>query len=147
MVEETFCILKTDFDIRPICHKTDEGIKGHLHLAILAYRVVSTTQKNGIRHEWSEPVHVMKAQVAVTTRAARKDGARIEIRQCTEPEEKLNQIPAVLKIENPPIKRKKFVWHPKAPSQKTATQSQGFSLLIPAMWVKKLHLLLEFTCF
>jgi transposase len=54
-VEETFRILKTDLDIRPVYHKTDEGIKAHLHLAILAYWVVSSAQyqlrKKGIRHE------------------------------------------------------------------------------------------------
>lgn len=43
-VEDTFRILKTDLDIRPVYHKGDEGIKAHLHLAILAYWVVSSAQ-------------------------------------------------------------------------------------------------------
>jgi transposase len=43
-VEETFWILKSDLDIRPICHKTDDGTKAHLHLAILAYRIVSCSR-------------------------------------------------------------------------------------------------------
>jgi hypothetical protein len=33
----------------------------------------------------------MKTQIVVTTQATRNDEARIEIRQCTEQEEKLNQ--------------------------------------------------------
>jgi hypothetical protein len=43
----------------------------------------------------------MKTQVVVTTRATQNDGTRIEIRQCTEPEEKLNQILFALDIKNP----------------------------------------------
>ena len=129
MVEETFRILKTDLDIRPVYHKTDEGIKAHLHLAILAYWVVSSAQyqlkKKDIRHEWNELVRVMKTQVVVTTRATRNDGARIEIRQCTEPEEKLNQILTALDIKTPLIRRKKFVWHPKAPPQKNIHSFTG----------------------
>jgi transposase len=128
-VEETFRILKTDLDIRPVYHKTDEGIKAHLHLAILAYWVVSSVQyqlkKKGIGHQWNELVRVMKTQVVVTTRATQNDGARVEIRQCTEPEEKLNQILTALDIKTPLIKRKKFVWHPKAPPQKNIHSLTG----------------------
>jgi transposase len=54
-VEETFCTLKTDLDIRPIYHKPDNGSQAHLHLAILAYWVVSCSRhqlkKAGIHHE------------------------------------------------------------------------------------------------
>ena len=53
-VEETFKTLKLDLDIRPIYHKSDKGTKSHLHLAILAYWVVSVTKymlkKKGIKH-------------------------------------------------------------------------------------------------
>jgi hypothetical protein len=51
---------------------------------------------------------MMKAQVVITTRATQNDGARVEICQCTEPEEKLNQILFALDIKTPLIKRKKF---------------------------------------
>jgi transposase len=43
-VEESFRILKTGLDIRPIYHKSDDGTKAHLHLAILAYWVVSCSR-------------------------------------------------------------------------------------------------------
>ena len=43
-VEETFKTLKADLDIRPFFHKSDDGTKAHLHLAILAYWVVSTAR-------------------------------------------------------------------------------------------------------
>jgi transposase len=121
-VEETFRILKTDLDIRPVYHKTDEGIKAHLHPAILAYWVVSSVQyqlkKKGIGHEWNELIRVMKTQVLVTTRATQNDGARVEIRQCSEPEEKLNQILTALDIKTPLIRRKKICVAPKGSSSK-----------------------------
>ena len=90
-----------------------------------AWEVASQLKKKDIRHEWNELVRVMKTQVVVTTRATRNDGARIEIRQCTEPEEKLNQILAALDIKTPLIRRKKFVWHPKAPPQKNIHSFTG----------------------
>ena len=43
-VKETFHVLKTDLDIRPVYHKSDSGIKAHLNLAVLAYWLVSVTK-------------------------------------------------------------------------------------------------------
>ncbi|MBR1575379.1 MAG: transposase [Bacteroidales bacterium] len=43
-VEETFKTLKSDLDIRPVYHKTDDASKAHLNLAVLAFWVVSTTK-------------------------------------------------------------------------------------------------------
>ena len=43
-VEAVFETLKTDLDIRPVYHQSDEAIKAHFNLAVLAYWVVSTTQ-------------------------------------------------------------------------------------------------------
>lgn len=43
-VEETFKLLKSDLDVRPIYHKTDEAAKAHLNLAVLAYWIVSVTK-------------------------------------------------------------------------------------------------------
>ena len=69
-VEETFKTLKLDLDIRPIYHKSDKGTKAHLHLAILAYWVVSVTKymlkKKGINMRWSELLRIMSAQQRVT---------------------------------------------------------------------------------
>ena len=69
-MEETFKTLKLDLDIRPIYHKSDKGTKAHLHLAILAYWVVSVTKymlkKKGINMRWSELLRIMSAQQRVT---------------------------------------------------------------------------------
>lgn len=41
-IESTFRVLKTDLDLRPIYHKTDDASMAHLHLDLLAYWLVST---------------------------------------------------------------------------------------------------------
>ena len=57
-VEETFKLLKSDLDVRPIYHKTDEAAKAHLNLAVLAYWIVSVTKyklkMKDINVRWSE---------------------------------------------------------------------------------------------
>ena len=44
-MEETFHTLKSDLDIRPVYHKSDEGIKVHQNLSVLPYWLVSVTRK------------------------------------------------------------------------------------------------------
>ena len=55
-VEYTFRVLKTDLDLRPIYHKTDDAAMAHLHLGILAYWLVATIRyqlkQKGYRHDW-----------------------------------------------------------------------------------------------
>lgn len=41
-IEASFRILKTDLEIRPVFHKSDENTMAHLFLAVLAYQLVST---------------------------------------------------------------------------------------------------------
>ena len=45
-VESAFRCIKSDLNLRPIYHKTDEATEARLHLGLLAYWVVNT-----IRHK------------------------------------------------------------------------------------------------
>jgi len=45
-IEKSFRTLKSDLDLRPIYHKTDEATGAHIHLGLMAYWVVNT-----IRHQ------------------------------------------------------------------------------------------------
>ena len=40
--ESTFSALKTDLDLRPVYHKTNEAAMAHLHLGLLAHWLVAT---------------------------------------------------------------------------------------------------------
>ncbi len=114
-IESTFRILKTDLDLRPIFHKTDDASMAHLHLGLLAYWLVSTIRYQlklqGIHHDWSEIVRIMNTQKSVTTTVENKKGDTIQVRQCSEPNEKVKQICGKLKYDPIPMLRKKYVWH------------------------------------
>jgi transposase len=130
-VEETVRVLKTDLDIRPVYHKSDDGIKAHLHLAILAYWLVSSSRfelkKAGINHDWTETVRILSTHKIVSTRIQQTNDDWIEVRQCTQPEEPVKFIYAALAINNEPCRRRKFVWHPGKPPGKMPTDIQGIN--------------------
>jgi len=87
----------------------------HLHLGLLAYWLVSTIRYQlklqSIHHDWSEIVRIMNSQKSVTTTVENDKGETIQIRQCSEPSEKVIQIYYALKYSSIPLPRKKSVWH------------------------------------
>lgn len=115
-IEYTFRVLKTDLDLRPVYHKTDDASMAHLHLGLLAYWLVSTIRYQlklqGINHGWSEIVRRMNTQKSVTTTVENLKGDIIQIRQCSEPNQDVRQICSLLKYDEIPLPRKKSVWHP-----------------------------------
>ncbi len=129
-VEETFHILKTDLDIRPVYHKTDEGIKAHLNLAVLAYWIVSVTKyrlklKEYPNVRWDEIMRISQTQVVVTAEMETAEGDKIRVRQSTEAEEKLAVIYGLLNICANPIGKVKSVVHPKPPPKNPPPENQG----------------------
>lgn len=121
-VEETFHVLKSDLDIRPVYHKSDDGIKAHLNLAVLAYWLVSVTKyrlklKNYENVWWDEIMRIAKTQVMVTARVQTEDGALLSVRQSTEAEEKLSVIYSMLDINPYPMGKVKSVVQLKPPAK------------------------------
>jgi len=114
-IEYTFRVLKTDLDLRPVYHKTDDASMAHLNLGLLAYWLVSTIRYQlnlqGANHGWSEIVRIMNTQKMVTTTIENDKGQTIQIRQCSEPTEEVRQICNKLKYHQIPLPRKKSVWH------------------------------------
>lgn len=112
-VESSFRTLKTDLDLRPIFHKTDEATQAHLHLGLLAYWIVNTVryqlQQKEIKSEWREIVRVMNTQKCVTTTVQNTREQWISIRKCSEPEEKAIRIYDALRYKYAPFIRKKSV--------------------------------------
>lgn len=112
-IEYTFRVLKTDLDLRPIYHKTDDATMAHLHLGILAYWLVATIRyqlkQKGYRHDWREIVRTMNTQKCVTTTVPNIKGEKISIRQCTEPIQKVKMIYELMNYKSRPFYRKKSV--------------------------------------
>ena len=121
-VEETFHVLKSDLDIRPVYHKSDDGIKAHLNLAVLAYWIVSVTKyrlkmKEYPNVRWDEIMRIAQAQVVVTAEMDTEDGKKVSVRQSTEAEDELAKIYSLLEVNPNPIGKVKSVV-PLKPHQK-----------------------------
>jgi len=112
-IEYTFRVLKTDLDLRPIYHKTDDAAMAHLHLGILAYWLVATIRyqlrQKGYRYDWREIVRTMNTQKCVTTTLTNINGEKISVRQCTEPTQKVKTIYGLMNYKARPFYRKKSV--------------------------------------
>lgn len=112
-IEYTFRVLKTDLDLRPIYHKTDDASMSHLHLGILAYWLVATIRyqlkQKGYNHDWREIVRTMNTQKCVSTTVENIKGETVSVRQCTEPTQKVKQIYNMMGYKTVPFYRKKSV--------------------------------------
>jgi len=112
-VESSFRCLKSDLELRPVFHKTDDASEAHLHLGLLAYWVVNTIRfqlkKEGIHSDWREIVRTMNTQKCVTTTMLNDKGETLAVRCCSQPSEKVHLIYAALKMKEAPFVRKKSV--------------------------------------
>jgi transposase len=130
-IESTFRVLKTDLDLRPIYHKTDDAAMAHLHLGILAYWLVATIRhqlkQQGINSDWRELVRIMNTQKCVTTSIVNIKDETISIRQCTEPTKEVKKIYDLLKYKHVPFTRKKYVVPPAEIIKAASQQIQTFT--------------------
>jgi hypothetical protein len=112
-IEKTIRTLKSDLDLRPIFHKTDDASQAHLHLGLMAYWVVNTIRHQlkdqGITSDWRELVRVMNTQKCVTTTMTNDKGQHLAVRCCSKPQPKVASIYAALKLQPAPFIRKKSV--------------------------------------
>jgi transposase len=112
-IESSFRCLKSDLDLRPIFHKTDDASKAHIHLGLMAYWIVNTIRfqlkDNGITSDWRELVRVMNTQKCVTTNLTNDKGQYLSTRCCSMPEPKLTQLYDALHMKHAPFIRKKSV--------------------------------------
>jgi transposase len=115
-IEYTFRVLKTDLDLRPIYHKTDNASMAHLNLGLLAYWLVASIRyqlkQGGINADWREIVRKMNTQKCVTTSVENISQQTISIRQCTEPTKEAKEIYDKLKYKYKPFTREKSVVPP-----------------------------------
>lgn len=123
-IESSFRCLKTDLDLRPVYHKTDEASQAHLHPGLMAYWLVNTVRhklkSSGIHCEWREIVRIMNTQKVVTTSVENDKNQIVRIRKCSEPGNKVSIIYHALGYKQAPFIRKKSVV-PKPPNLKNDT--------------------------
>ena len=129
-IENTFRTLKSELDLRPIYHKTDQATMAHLHLGILAYWLVNTIRcqlkSHGINHSWTEIVRIGNTQKIITTSGQNTFDKTVTVRKCTQPNEKLRHLLDLLKIPPKPFGKRKSVVHKLLPRKKESYRNQLF---------------------
>jgi len=130
-VESTFRTLKTDLDLRPIYHKSDEGTLAHLHLGLLSYWLANTIRcqlkSRGIKHSWKEIVRIGNTQKVITTVGYNKADKEIKVRKCSQPTDKLKKLQLALNIKQRPYTKLKSVVHRLKSKNKNIQQLRAFS--------------------
>ena len=105
-IEASFRTLKSDLEIRPVFHQSDENTMAHLFLAVLSYQMVNTIRYQlkikGIHYDWSHVVRIMNTQKAATVTMQDKDDRKIYIRKCSKPEAKASEIYDALNYKHQP---------------------------------------------
>jgi hypothetical protein len=112
-IEKSFRTMKTDPDLRLICHKTDEVSQAHLHPGLMACRAVNTVRHRlkdqGVTSDWRKPVRIMNTRKCVTTGMVNDRKQTISIRCCSKPEPKAALLYDALKLKPAPFTLKKSV--------------------------------------
>lgn len=89
-VEDAFRSLKSELGMRPVYHRKDRRMEGHLFITVLAYHLLASIQRDlknkGISHRWSTIRTQLATQMRATVSLSNDQGERIHIRQTTDPE-------------------------------------------------------------
>jgi hypothetical protein len=130
-IESSFRSLKTDLDLRPIYHKTDEGTIAHLHLGLLAYWLVNTVRyqlkQHGVNSCWKEIVRIGNTQKVITTSGQNQQGIIIQTRKCSEANQSLARLYTLLNINQRPFTKRKSVVHKSKLKNSQNAHLQNFS--------------------
>lgn len=130
-IESSFRSLKSDLDLRPIYHKTDEGTIAHLHLGLLAYWLVNTVRyqlkQHGVNSCWKEIVRIANTQKVISTSGQNQQGIIIQTRKCSEANQNLARLYTLLKINQRPFTKRKSVVHKPKLKKSQSAHLQNFS--------------------
>ena len=111
-VEEAFRCLKSELGLRPLYHRSDHRLEGHLFITVLAYHLLAGIQrelkKKGIAHSWGIIRERLATQMRVTNSLNNNKGERIHIRQTTDPEPFQLEIYRSLGLPSNPLRAKRL---------------------------------------
>ena len=94
-VESTFRCLKSDLLIRPVYHKTDIRVKGHIYQTILSYQIVNAIRyylkESKINYDWKNIQRILSTQTLVQVKLPTKT-KNLTIEKPSKPIEEVKQI-------------------------------------------------------
>ena len=105
-LESVFRSLKTDLGLRPVFHRIDRRVEGHLFISVLAYHFVHTLRMqlktHGIHDSWNTLRKTMDTQRRVTVTLQRRDGHTVHVRKATRPKARHQTLGTILKLDPNP---------------------------------------------
>lgn len=112
-LESVFRSLKSELGLRPIYHRTEDRVDGHLFITVLAYQFVQIIRKRlaekGIHSSWQTLRDTLSVQQRVTATFRRADGLTLHVRKATRAEPEQLKIYQTLGINSAPGGVKKMV--------------------------------------
>lgn len=111
-VEEAFRALKSELGLRPVYHRVDRRLEGHLFITVLAYHLLAAIQRRlrqkGLCHRWQTIRRRLATQLRVTVSLTNDRGERLYLRQTTDPEPFHLEVCQALALAPKPLKTKQF---------------------------------------
>ncbi len=105
-LESVFRSLKTDLGLRPVFHRIDRRVEGHLFISVLAYHFVHTLRlqlkAHGVNDSWNTLRQTLATQRRVTVTLQRRDGRTVHVRKATRPKPRHQTLGNILKLEPNP---------------------------------------------
>ena len=105
-LESVFRSLKTDLGLRPVFHRVDRRVEGHLFISVLAYHFVHTLRlqlkAQGINDSWHTLRQAMATQRRVTVTMQRRDGRVVHVRKATRPKPRHQTLGSILELDPNP---------------------------------------------
>lgn len=105
-LESVFRSLKTDLGLRPVFHRMDRRVEGHLFISVLAYHFVHTLRlqlkAHGISDSWNTLRQTLATQHRVTVTMQRRDGRAVHVRKATRPKPRHQTLGTLLKLDPNP---------------------------------------------
>jgi transposase len=89
-VEDAFRSLKSELGMRPVFHRRDKRMEGHLFISVLAFHLLASVQRElsrqGIHHRWQTIREQLQNHMRVTSSITNQKGERLHRRQTGDPE-------------------------------------------------------------
>lgn len=105
-LESVFRSLKTDLGLRPVFHRIDRRVEGHLFITVLAYHFVHTLRlqlkAHGVNDSWNRLRQALATQRRVTVTLQRRDGRTVHVRKATRPKPRHQTLGTLLKLDPNP---------------------------------------------
>ena len=105
-LESVFRSLKTDLGLRPVFHRIDRRVEGHLFISVLAYHFVHTLRvqlkAQGVNDSWNTLRQALATQRRVTVTLQRRDGRTVHVRKATRPKPRHQTLGSILKLDPNP---------------------------------------------